>query len=84
MTGNVIFSFLHGKPYALSGVSGVFRNDAANGHLLHIPDAAGRNSQTYRDLRRKLGDDWETDMTCSERIGDIALELGFDPEEYTP
>ena len=81
---NVIFSFLRGKHYSLSGVSGVFQHDDANGHLLHIPDAAGRKSQTYRDLRRRLGDDWETDMTYSERIGDIALELGFDPKEYTP
>lgn len=81
---NVIFNFLDGKPYVLSGVSGVFRHDTANGHLLHIPDAIGRDSQIYRDLRRRLGDAWETDMTWSERTVDIALELGFDEKEYTP
>lgn len=82
-----IFEFLDGKEYVLAGVSGVFRHRVSRAlypyehtveQLFHEPDAAGRQTETYQRIKRELGDDHDTDMTNSERVVEIAIELGYD------
>jgi len=82
-----ILQFLDGKVYVLDGVSGVFRHRVSHARfpyeheveqLFHEPDAAGRRTETYQRIKRMLGDDHDTDMTNSERVVDIALELGYE------
>jgi hypothetical protein len=84
---NAIFEYLHGRPYTLDGISGQFEYRSHQAiypyprmvaRLWHTPDAAGRDTEEYRKLRRQLGDDWSTDLTDSiERFCAIALELGY-------
>lgn len=68
-----IFAFLDSKPYTLDGVHGRFSLEGSS--LYHRP--TNRRSETYRKIKAQLGDDWDTDLTASERIVPIAIELGF-------
>ena len=84
---NPIFIFLDRMGYILDGVDGIFRCDVSrviypcagcSTKLIHVPTAKGKRSAAYRELRQKMGDDWDTDLTGSiERYVSIAVELGF-------
>ncbi len=86
---NDVFAFLDGKTYALDGISGTFRHSAqmdgwgiVRERLDHEPDAEGRSTEAYRQVKRRLKDDWSTDLTDAiERYCAIALELGYQHRE---
>ena len=75
---------LDGRHYTLDGVSGVISyrtHDAIYPYqhtgqsLTHEPDAYGKRTKAYRELRRRLGDDWVTDLVTSDRLVSIAVEV---------
>lgn len=84
-----VLEFMDGKSYVLDGISGVFKYSKRNllsgdfgtvslrYELVHEADEIGRQNDAYRQVRRMLGDDYVTDMTWSERLVDIAVELGY-------
>jgi hypothetical protein len=84
-----LFGALHGLTYVLDGISGTFRHTAewvplkgGTGYLRHRlrhePDAAGRRTVQYQDIRYMLEDDWTTDLTDSPDVYlRIAEELGL-------
>lgn len=71
--------FIHGKEYTLDGVHGTLAvEDGRFGRRVwHRASEIGRESPEYRAIRRKLGDHYSSDLTESERVGEIMLELGF-------
>lgn len=84
---NDIFKFLDGKSYVLDSVDGTFEHEVTGAtypfpsvheRLLHNPSELGKQSEHYRQIKHKLGDDWLSDLTGSERYVDIAIELGYD------
>ena len=80
--GNEIFEFLDGREYTLDGVHGHFRYRVlgrltTKHELAHIPSDQGRESEAYLEVKRKLGDDWTTDLSNSLRHCEIAIELGY-------
>ena len=82
-----IFQFLNGKRYTHNDIDGVFRFSESRAiypypHTVtafyHEPNAAGRASEAYRETRRKLGDDWSSDLTQAfDTVARIASELGY-------
>lgn len=85
-TANDVFEFLDGKEYVLHGIHGHFKHDVWVGrqrtseYLRHIPSKRGMATKLYQDEKRKLGDDWSSDLTNGLSYCDIAIELGY---EYT-
>lgn len=78
--------FLHGTTYVLNGVQGVFRYEeyiakypSPRWHqsITHWPDEVGRQSPEYRKILHELGSSHCSDLTNSERLFDIAFELGY-------
>jgi hypothetical protein len=70
---------INGKSYKLDGVAGkivVDRSDALRLRIAHVPSKAGKKSEAYLAVRRVLRDDYETDLTWSERLPEIMVELG--------
>ena len=71
---------LDGKHLVLDGVDGVLRvnrrrdqyGPVLTGVLMHIPSAKGKKSARYLEIKQQLHDDWDTDLTGSERAGEIA------------
>jgi hypothetical protein len=90
---HAIFEFLNGKRYTLDGISGHFKYRTYEAiypsrrtvhKLSHEADARGRRSERYQETKRKLQDDWSTDLTDSiERYCDIAHKLGFESSPET-
>ena len=82
-----LFGFLDGKEWTLDGIHGHFQHETSEARypyrriverLNHVPSAKGMQSKRYKAIRRKLGDDWTTDMTNSvESYCDVATALGF-------
>jgi hypothetical protein len=72
---------IDGRRYKLDGVWGEFRLEIdARGYCRRVTHEAtreGKASETYRETRRKLGDDWVSDLTWSERLPAIMDELGI-------
>ena len=82
-----LFDWLDRRTYVLDGISGTpchrtltspWLHGRCFHSLYHEPDTAGRQTLFYRDLRARLGDDWSSDLTHSERVIGIALELGYE------
>lgn len=83
---NEVFLFLDGRKFTHKGISGHLKHDRMWGihplrvteRLLFIPDVLGRQTQEYLDSKKKLGDDWISDLTDDiETYCSYALELGF-------
>jgi hypothetical protein len=70
---------INGRNYTLDGIHGTIRVDSWNGcvSIHHHPSKKGQGTEAYREMKRKLGDDWSTDLTNSERFGDVAHDLGI-------
>lgn len=86
IAANEIFDFLHGKEYILHGIHGIFEYKATFSRYLnrwehslyHNPSEIGQQTEEYRKTRRKLGDDWTTDLTNNiESYCAIATKLGY-------
>jgi hypothetical protein len=79
-----LFRALDGRHFTLDGVSGVLSYEKlvatypyphVDHSFHHTADAKGRRSEEYLKVRRILRDDWSTDLTNSERLGEIAQKL---------
>lgn len=76
--------FLQDKKYTLDGIEGIFKARTYTtfyGHssirIDHKPTSKGKKSEAYQEIKRQLGDDFDSDVTEDERLCDIATELGF-------
>lgn len=85
-TWDEILDALNGQTYTLDGVHGtikVERNPSGlHGGLpilkvTHEPSARGKRSEAYLRVKRQLHDDYDTDLTWSERLPQIATEKGL-------
>ncbi len=83
-----LFRALDGRRYTLDGISGVLSYETfiavypykhVDHSFHHTADATGRRSEEYLKVRKILRDDWSTDLTNSERLGEIARKLRVDP-----
>lgn len=88
MTGIItsIGQALNGKHFVLDGINGTFKYETYTAcypyehqveRILHCPT---RKGAAYAAIRHQLGDDWDTDLTHSERLCDIAVAAGW---QYT-
>lgn len=71
---------IDGREYTLDGVHGTFHIDRSirfNTRIWHIASERGRQSEHYREVKAKLRDDWDSDMSHSDRLVDIMGELGI-------
>lgn len=70
---------MDGRTYTLDGIHGTIKVSRFNGRtsIYHHPSARGMKTEAYRETKHKLGDDWSTDLSQSERFGDIAHDLGI-------
>lgn len=85
---NEVFAFLDGRKFTHKGISGHLKHEISYGifpyphareRLLFYPDALGRQTPTYAETRKQLGDDWVTDFTDDiETYCSYAMELGFE------
>lgn len=57
-----------GMRLTLDGVAGIVRVEKRNGmtEFVHHPSAAGKKSARYIETRRRLGDDYVTDITSND------------------
>lgn len=56
---------MDGMRFTLDGVAGtirVYENRLGSLNFKHVASAAGRRSKTYREHKRMLGDDYDTDF----------------------
>ena len=82
-------SRIDGKRYKLDDVDGTLHvYPSRRGYMpsvYHEASKIGRRSKAYRTIRRELGDDYDSDITQSERLVDIILEIAPDAfEEAKP
>jgi hypothetical protein len=79
-------AFLNGRRYVMDGIAGVIRfksykaiypYDRVVHSVWHEAAGEGKDSPRYQETKRELGDDWVTDLTDSDRLFEIAAELGF-------
>ncbi len=72
---------LDGKHLVLDGIDGHIKVERPRPspyygttltRVIHNASAKGRKSDEYRKIKQKLGDDWSTDLTSGERVGEIA------------
>lgn len=84
-----IGEYLDGKPYTHNGISGrilyveypafyPYRHTAQS--IVHEADEAGKQTEAYQETKRTLGDDWDSDLTDSESLVDIAVACGMTEE----
>lgn len=68
---------MNGRPYCLDGIHGTIRIERFRGTktICRHPSKRGQDTDAYREMRTKLGDDWVTDLTYSERLGEIIADL---------
>lgn len=77
MSYDQALDFINGKAYKLDGVAGKLKVE--RGPYLkveHVPSKAGMKSEAYLAVKRKLRDDYVTDLTWSERFPEIMVALG--------
>jgi len=84
---NDVFAFLDGRTFIHNGISGHLKHDLAIGihplraheRLLFYPDSIGRQTPEYLETKKKLGDDWVSDLTDDlETYCNYAMELGYE------
>ncbi len=81
MTWQKALDHINGQAYVLDGIDGVIKVDYTRKHdtrISHEATKRGRATQAYQETKRQLGDDWSSDLTNSERVVDIMIELGVD------
>jgi hypothetical protein len=83
---------LDGKHLVLDGVDGTLRVNrrrdqygaVLTGVLMHVPSAKGKKSAKYLEIKRQLHDDWDTDLTGSERVAEIAEKFCVFANDVAP
>lgn len=70
---------MNGRTYTLDGIHGTIKVEKWNGMttISHNPSKRGMATDAYRETKRKLGDDWSSDLTYGDRFGEIAYGLGI-------
>lgn len=65
--------YIDGMTLTLNGVAGTIRIERIGGmtEYVHVPSAAGKRTESYQAMRRKLGDDYTTRVTECEETMDI-------------
>lgn len=85
-----LYTFMDGRTVVLEGISGTIRYDCREAkypyvhnvvQLQHCPDAAGKRTVLYAEIKTMLRDAWETDVLFSEcafeKVCAEAERLGF-------
>lgn len=88
---DLLFQRMDGRTLTIDGISGAFvyvpestinspyygRRSEPSGLEWH-PDAKGKRTEAYREQRRKLGDDWFSIVTNSDRLFEYVAKLRID------
>ena len=81
---------LDGKSYTHNGISGrilyaeyqaIFPYRTTVQHIVHEADEAGQQTIEYQEAKRLLGDEWDTELTDSDELVNIALACGITTDE---
>lgn len=76
---------INGKPYVLDGIHGHLKVDRSRQfytRVMHEPSKRGRQTDAYLKLKREYHDDWDTDLSDSERLPDIVGEfVKYNPKD---
>jgi hypothetical protein len=80
-----------GAPFMLDGVEVILSREQWYGsasqrwyvNFIAQPTATGKRSDAYHEIRARLGDDWITDLTNSERLIDCLRLAGFNEREIS-
>lgn len=76
-----LFELFDGRTCTLDGVHGrlvhrqvqcTYPYNRIDHRLYHVASPKGRQSAEYQAAKRRLGDDYDTDLTWSENLGEIA------------
>lgn len=79
-----LFEKLDGRKCTLDGVHGTlvreivsvrYPTERTEYRLWHRASAKGRKSPAYLAIKARLRDDWDTDLTWSDRLSEIARKL---------
>jgi len=72
-----IYEAIDGQPYTLDGIAGTIRVEGESPYtrVTHYKSDAGRRTEAYQATKRMLRDDWDTDLTYSERLVSIFYDL---------
>lgn len=89
-----MWEFLDGKEVTLHGIHGILKYEQhaaiyprveMHYQLVHHPSDIGKRSQAYQEKKRRMGDDWVTDLTnAPEEYVEIAISFGFTPPPVDP
>jgi len=75
-----------GKKVVLDGIEGIIKvrktpkspyYGYSTTSVSHVPTAKGMKSAKYIQTKRKLGDDWSTDLSDSETLPALMQKLGI-------
>ncbi len=60
----------NGRTVTHEGISGVIelKGERPYQKVYHVPDAKGKRTKAYTDMREQLRDDWSTDLTDSDAL----------------
>lgn len=70
----------NGQTVTHEGISGriELRGERPYQKVYHNPDAEGKRTRAYADMREQLRDDWSTDLTDSDLLCEHMATLGVD------
>ncbi len=70
----------NGRTVVHGGISGVIelRGERPYQKVYHVPDAKGKRTKAYADMRDKLRDDWSTDLTEADALCEHMAALGVE------
>lgn len=70
----------NGQAVVHEGISGriELKGERPYQKVYHVPDAKGKRTKAYTDMREQLRDDWSTDLTESDALCEHMAALGVD------
>jgi hypothetical protein len=83
---NGAIDYINGKTVTVDGISGTIEVRGARPYrkIYHNADAKGRRTDRYQETRRKLHDDWSSDLTESDNLVEVMERLGVRAEAAFP